>query len=393
MSTPEAPPNGLKLNGLKKRMGGAAFAFRGYNITNLGRTPELLAHPKYGPIVKEHLERASAVCADITGQKVDLVNRVARSLESTLETYAEDIALTVAVELAQLELLEKFFSITFGEARFAFGYSLGEIAAVVAAGIYEMDAVLRPILALAEDAAALAHDVEMGILFSRGPAIDMHLVRKLCLKITNEGNGTIAVSTFLSPNTALLLGQRETVDRFKDIMHESLTARVHLRKNPNRWPPIHTPITWQRQIPNRAGLILETLPGGFNAPSIPILSCITGSMSYNDYNSREILNQWVDRPQQLWSVIDKSLSEGVETVIHVGAEPNIVPATYERLANNVTVQLAGRSFASMGLRAVSRIIRNRRWLSSRLSSDAALLRAPFVEHVVLENWLLAQEVK
>jgi hypothetical protein len=26
-----------------------AFAFRGYNVTNLGRTPELLAHPSYGP--------------------------------------------------------------------------------------------------------------------------------------------------------------------------------------------------------------------------------------------------------------------------------------------------------------------------------------------------------
>jgi hypothetical protein len=28
----------------------AAFAFRGYNLTNLGRTPELLAHPAFGPV-------------------------------------------------------------------------------------------------------------------------------------------------------------------------------------------------------------------------------------------------------------------------------------------------------------------------------------------------------
>ena len=32
----------------------AAFAFRGYNVTNLGRTPELLEHPAYGPIVEKH---------------------------------------------------------------------------------------------------------------------------------------------------------------------------------------------------------------------------------------------------------------------------------------------------------------------------------------------------
>ena len=37
---------------LKKRISGAAIAFRGYDVSNIGRSPELLEHPVYGPIVR-----------------------------------------------------------------------------------------------------------------------------------------------------------------------------------------------------------------------------------------------------------------------------------------------------------------------------------------------------
>ena len=159
------------------------------------------------------------------------------------------------------------------------------------------------------------------------------------------------------------------------------------------WPPIHTPITWQQNIPNRAGVMMSTAPGGFTAPTPPVLSCVTGETSYNQDNSREILNRWVDHPQRLWDVVDKTLAAGVETIIHVGPEPNILPATFHRLSNNVAAQLSGSLLATLGLRTMSRIARRRPWLASLISSDAVLLRAPFVEQIVLEDWLLEQEVE
>ena len=61
---------------LNARMDEAAFAFRGYNVTNLGRTPELLEHPAYGPIVEKHLKEASEIYTAATLQRVDLVKRV-----------------------------------------------------------------------------------------------------------------------------------------------------------------------------------------------------------------------------------------------------------------------------------------------------------------------------
>ena len=57
----------------------AALAFRGYNVTNLGRTPELLAVPAYRDIVLEELRRYSEICADIIKAPVDLARNVRRS--------------------------------------------------------------------------------------------------------------------------------------------------------------------------------------------------------------------------------------------------------------------------------------------------------------------------
>ncbi len=78
----------------------AAFAFRGYNVTNLGRTPELLAHSAYGPILERYLREASELSAEHLRRPVDLVGRVRRREETTLESYSEAVAMTVAVELA-----------------------------------------------------------------------------------------------------------------------------------------------------------------------------------------------------------------------------------------------------------------------------------------------------
>ena len=48
---------------LRDRIGSTALAFRGYNVTNLGRTAELLAQPAYAETVERHLRDASAVHA------------------------------------------------------------------------------------------------------------------------------------------------------------------------------------------------------------------------------------------------------------------------------------------------------------------------------------------
>jgi len=69
----------------------------------------------------------------------------------------------------------------------------------------------------------------------------------------------------------------------------------------------------------------------------------------------------------------------------------LVPATFKRLADNVTTQLAAKSWEGVGLRAVSRAVR-RPWLAKLLPTRSSLLRAPFVQQINLEDWLLEQNV-
>ena len=149
-------------NSLQTKIGTTAFAFRGYNVTNLGRTPELLAHPAYGPTMRRYLERGSEICAEIVRRPVDLVEAVSQRREFGLDRYAEAVALIVASDLAQVELLEEFHGVRFREAKLAYGYSLGELSAVACAGVFSMAEVLSVPVAMAEDSAALAHNVSDG---------------------------------------------------------------------------------------------------------------------------------------------------------------------------------------------------------------------------------------
>jgi [acyl-carrier-protein] S-malonyltransferase len=372
---------------LQTKIATTAFAFRGYNTTNLGRTPELLAHPTYGRTIRRYLQRASEECARIVGRPVDLVEIVSRREEPGLDRYAEAISLIVAADLAQVELLEEFHGVRFREAKLAYGYSLGELSAVACAGVFSLADVLSVPVAMAEDCAALANNVTMGVLFSRGPAIDEQDVNRLCRLITSEGHGTIAVSSIITPNTYLLLGQNETIGRFKAEMHKFLPDPAHIKINPDRWPPLHTPIVRQKAIPDRAAVMMDGMSGGLQPPCPPVLSLVTGERSYDDYHARDILRNWVDHPQRLWNAVYETLASGITTVIHVGPEPNVIPATFTRLSENVIQQTSGRSLGRMGMRAAAGLAR-RPWLSALLPNRAALLRAPLIKQIILEDWLL-----
>lgn len=369
-----------------------AFAFRGYNTENLGRTAELLAAPRYRSTVRGRLQQASLVCSDVLKRPVDLVKRVELGREASLADYAESVALVFAVELAQIDLLRELCGVDVADARLVYGYSLGELVALVACGRLVDEQALRLPLAMATDCAELADDVTMGVLFSRGPAIEEHRVLDVCERLTAEGRGVIGVSAVLSPNTYLVLGQGDTVPRLKRGLADFFPHAVHLRRNDSRWPPLHTPIVRQRNVPDRAAVMMQTLkiarPGHGRANGSPLFSLVTGKPLAAGKPIRETLRDWVDHPQRLWDAVCATLAADVTTVVHVGPAPNVIPATFRRLSDNVRQQTTGASLAAWGRLAASQV--QRTWLASLLPKSASLLRAPDVKHVVLEDWLLDQ---
>jgi [acyl-carrier-protein] S-malonyltransferase len=388
-ATHAAPKGGVAM--LKAKIGTAAFAFRGYDVNNLGRSLELLEHPAYGPVVRGVLREASDISAEALGHAVDLAGYIREGRPTSLEDFPLDVAMIVAMEMAQVRLLEVFFDVPVREARLSFGYSIGELAAMVLGGMFRLDQLLPVPLGLAADCAELAADTSLGVLFTRGPLLPPADVERLCVAISSEGHGLIGPSAYLSPNTALILGQGDTLDRLERSMKDYLPGKVMLRRNPNRWPPLHSPLVWQRNIPNRTAMAVYKIDGVAEAPVPPVISCVTGKASYDSVNCRDTLVQWTDRPQRLWDAIDGTLSAGAEVVIHVGPAPNLIPATFNRLSNNIEKQLGNKYLRGLGRGVVSSMNRHA-WLAHLLPHRAALLRAPFLEHVILEDWLLEQEV-
>jgi [acyl-carrier-protein] S-malonyltransferase len=256
--------------------------------------------------------------------------------------------------------------------------------ALAAGGVLEPTTALEIPLRLADDCVALAHDMTLGVMFTRSRALDMDEIHRLCLIVNAEGRGVVGISAYLAPNTVLLMGQGQTIDRVLELAREVLNVRVHLRRNDQKWPPLHTPIVWQRNIPNRAADLLHTTRLQLAVPKPNVLSLVTGQFSYKATNARELLHKWVDHPQRLWDAVYETLASGVTAVIHIGPTPNIVPATFRRLSDNVASQMQER----MTLRALSAAVR-RQWLRRLVPQRAALLRAPYVEQIILEDWLLA----
>src|SRR4051794_12648970 len=143
---------------LKTRIGTASFAFRGFDQTNLGRSPELLEHPAYGPVVRGVLDEASRISSEAVHRPIDLAARILAREDSTLDSFAEDVATIVSMELAQLRLLEEFFGVEVGAARQSFGYSIGEMSAMILGGVFTMEQLLPVPLGFAADCAELAAD-------------------------------------------------------------------------------------------------------------------------------------------------------------------------------------------------------------------------------------------
>jgi [acyl-carrier-protein] S-malonyltransferase len=376
---------------LKKRISTAAIAFRGYDATNIGRSSELLLHPVYAPIVQNHLDAASLICSDVLGKKVDLAARVLAHEASTLESFVEDIGAIVGMELAQVEILEKIFDIPVRQARLTFGHSIGELSALVMAGVYQLEQLLPVPLGLATDCAELTPGTTIGILSVHGGTLHIEDVEHLCEAISRRGHGLIGPSTYLSPYQVLLLGQADTLNLLEEEMKAFLPAGTFLRRRPNHWPPLHTPLVWERNIPNRTAMAMHHIGGGDKKPLPSIVSCTTGLASYDEWNSRATLAEWTDHPQRLWDVMENTLASGAEMVIHVGPEPKLLATGFERLSNRVMKQLKTAHLERLGSSLIPSISRSR-WLNRKLPANAVLLRAPFLNHIILEDWLLDQEV-
>ena len=313
---------------------------------------------------------SAATCSRRT---VDLSARVAAREPTSLDTFVEDTATIVAMELAQVRLLEEVFEVPVREARLSFGHSIGELSALVLGGVYEMEQLLPIPLSLAHDCADLTADTTMGILSSPSGTLEPERVQRLCSAISSRGPGWS--------------GRRPTSRRTRCCCSARATRSTCSRPRCGTTCPRPSrcgagPITGRRctrpwsgsgASPTARRWRSITPAAAISSRSRTVVSCTTGRANYDEWNSREILTEWTDHPQRLWDAIEHTLGSGVDLVIHVGPEPKLIPTTFERLSGKVMKQLKNRHLDSLGRRVLPSISRNH-WLArscrSRRSSSA-----------------------
>ena len=361
-----------------------ALAFRGYNQSNRGRTRELMAVAAYRPIVRHWRGWADRLCAEHAGLRTDLIQRVVLGEDPPPKRYAESVALVFATEMAQLEIAQEIHGVDLRAARFSFGYSLGELIALAAGGFVSPDAVLVVPLALADDCAALAGDVRLAVVFSRAEALPLGELIEACRSVS-DASEAVGVSAGVSPNTALVIGKAEKIEALPRLFPRLRSLRI--RFNDGVWPPLHTPLVRARGVCDRAARLVASTVFSFAGPAPAVFSLVTGRIAYESGDPRRVLLDWTDQPQRLWDAVRATLASDVRRVVHIGPKPNVIPSTFARLAADVTQHTQRSTAAGIGRRAVQSLV-ERPWLAAMLPRDACLLRAPGIEHVVREDWLL-----
>ena len=129
-------------------------------------------------------------------------------------------------------------------------------------------------------------------------------------------------------------------------MGDAFKIPVHLRKNNGLWPPLHTPILRDPLHPESCGIALRTM-GAWHAIAQP-----AGAFAGDGQDELQRLQQPRDAralarsSSKLWDAIYEMPSVGVETLVHVGPEPNFCPRHLQRLSDNVTAQFSGTRFAN-----------------------------------------------
>jgi [acyl-carrier-protein] S-malonyltransferase len=374
---------------MRERIDRAALAFRGYEVGNFGRSRELIDHPRYGPVVRRVLGQAARICADLCGQSTDLIDYIRAGKSADLKTLPQDNAMIVALEVAQLQVLEELFDVSVGRARLSFGFSTGELAALIVGKVFTLEDVLGVLVPVAADCAELASDASLALLFTKRSELRSLGVERICREVLSEGRGLIGPTAFLSPHAALVVGQGKTLNRLESLMRDFLPKDAVLRRKRAQWTPLHSPLVWQCYIPNRIATLLHRVEGKLRKPSPPVLSCVTGEESYDELSSRELLTLWPDHPQRLWDVVNATLKSNVDMIVHVGPASNLLTTTFSSLSGRVIRDQPIRWVRGISASLISGLQR-RPMLSGLVPPRAALLRAPFLTHVILEDWLLDQ---
>ncbi|MFD2642614.1 acyltransferase domain-containing protein [Pseudomonas japonica] len=189
------------------------------------------------------------------------------------------------------------------EARFAAGHSVGEYAALTAAGVMDFALGLRIV---AERARLMAEVRGGGLLALLGQ--DQEQVTALLAELPESG---LAIANINSPRQIIVGGAQAPLAQLAD-----LCAARSLRALPLKVSgPFHTPHMAAAEA--AFGEFLQGLAARFAAPRFPVIANLD-AQPHNREGLVERLSRHLSQPVRWQQVVQRLLTEGVEDFIEIG---------------------------------------------------------------------------
>lgn len=191
------------------------------------------------------------------------------------------------------------------------GHSVGEYAALVAAGVLELDAALRLVARRAELMAAV--DVDGGMSAVIG--LDRPAVQSI---VEAVGRPTeLVVANDNAPGQVVISGLSDALDAAEMLLREAGARRV-----------IRLPVSGPFHSPLMAG-VAEQLADAFEAESwndaaVPVMSNVTAEPVRDAGRIRALLAEQVRSPVEWRRCVERMATDGVDVAIELGAGSALV---------------------------------------------------------------------
>ena len=186
------------------------------------------------------------------------------------------------------------------------GHSVGEYAALVAAGVLELDAALRLVARRAELMAAV--DVEGGMTAVIG--VGREVVEAVVDSVARPTE--LVVANDNAPGQIVISGLRETLEAAEELLRQGGARRV-----------IRLPVSGPFHSPLMAG-VAEQLAEAFEREAwsdarVPIMSNVTAEPVTDAGRIRALLAEQVRSPVEWTRCVQRMAEDGVDVAIECGA--------------------------------------------------------------------------
>ena len=215
-----------------------------------------------------------------------------------------------ALYVASVAAYEALISATSLRPEAVAGHSIGEYAALYAAGVFDLETGLGLVSKRAQAMQSAA--AEAGGAMAAVLGLSAEAVRELCRDVETAGAGIVDPANFNSPGQVVISGEVSAIDAASELAKERGAKKV-MRLNVSG--------AFHSRLMAPAAKAMDTVlaSAALAVPSVPIISNFTAEYASGVEEIRHNLSAQVDHPVRWEETLFKLAADGFDRFIEVGS--------------------------------------------------------------------------